>query len=77
MWSQKFLAHLSTRGYRIVITTDTIIPPASQTSVTAAETRMRKANTTAYDDLINSMEEETCFGLVSEAITNDLPEGDA
>ena len=57
--------------------TDMVVPPASQSTVTAAETRMRKANAAAYDDLINSMEEETCFGLVSEAITNDLPEGDA
>ena len=37
----------------------------------------REANEKAYNDLLLSCEEEVCFGAVDEAITEDLPDGDA
>ena len=82
MWNLKFLARARIKGYRKTLVGDAEIPKSDEElDLTDAEGKkksaIRKSNEMAYNDLLLSMEEEVCFGIVAEAVTEDLPEGDS
>jgi hypothetical protein len=82
MWSKKFLARANYRKYKDILTKDGLkVPKWNEDLGDTAEGKkkesLREANQKAYDELILAMYDETCFNLVDEARTDDLPDGDA
>ena len=82
MWSRKFLARARIREYKDILTGAEKPPSANKaidesTDEGKKEKKLRAANERAYNDLLLSCEEEVSFGAVDEALTTNLPDGDA
>ena len=82
MWQKKFEAAAKSRGYRKILDGTIKVPPDSQKpSANKPEEKVlmqvRDLNEKAYSDLILSCEGEISFAIVDEAVTDDLPDGDA
>ena len=82
MWSKKFLVRARTKGYRATLLGKTTVPKANEalagdSDEVRAKRITRKANESAYSDLISSMTEVIGFGVVGSACTEDIPEGSA
>jgi hypothetical protein len=81
MWSKRFLAIARVCGYRNAMLGKSIVPkqldnldPNDATKVTLIAAQ--KANAGGYNELIMSCNKEVSFGIVDEAVTEDLPDGD-
>ena len=82
MWSRKFLARAELKGYQEILEGTKKAPSASlvideSTATGKRLSKLRRANTMAYNDLLMACEDEVSFGAVDEALTKDLPKGDA
>ena len=82
MWNKKFLATSRRRGYRKILEgteavpdDNTVLDPDNDAENVLIQAR--KANERAYSDLLLSMGEEICFGIVDESVSDELPNGDA
>ena len=62
-------------GTEAVPDDNTVLDPDSETDKNLI--LARKANERAYSDLLLSMGEEICFGIVDESVSDELPHGDA
>ena len=82
MWSAQFMARAYVKEYAGILD-GTVKPPSDDfeinigTDIGKLQMKARKANQNAYNELILSMTEEISFGLVDQARTPDLPNGDA
>jgi len=78
MWSRKFMARADAKGYKIVLLGNVEVPKDSDNiGEDQVKANARKLNKVAYNDLLLSCNDEVSFGAVDEAVTNDLPNGDA
>jgi len=82
MWARKFMSVATTRGYRDVLLGKTIVPPQDESldeNVPNDKIKLkgRNANDRAYNDLILACSGEIGFSIVDEAVTEELPDGDA
>ena len=81
MWSIKFSARAHGRGYLDVLKGTTTVPPHSQVLTDSATDKVlkaaRDANLLMYQDIICSCDDPVSFGIVDEAKTEELPDGDA
>ena len=82
MWARKFMSVATTRGYRDVLLGKTIVPPQDETldeNVPNDKIKLkgRNANDKAYNNLILACSGEIGFSIVDEAVTEELPDGDA
>ena len=82
MWNRNFLVTRQWYGYmKILLGTEAV--PSDGIALDEDDEddkrllEARKANERAYSDLLLSMGEEICFGIVDESISNELPNGDA
>jgi len=67
------------RGYKDILI-GTLKKPKASVGVEVDENTLKNwatANELAYNDLLLSCQNEVSFGAVDEAITEDLPDGDA
>lgn len=84
MWSRKMLARATMKGYRLVMEGKEEAPPHDEDLDLIADQKTRQKmnlartkNIMAYNELLLACQDEVCFGVVDEAITEDQPEGDA
>ena len=80
VWSKRFLSAATARGYREILTGKKIkIPKRTKLLMDTdkEEMRLRKANNCAYCDLVLACQGDIGLDLVDEAVTANLPEGDA
>ena len=80
MWSKKFLARARARGYREVMLGKEQVPEhdlvLGSSDADKKKAKARKYNDDGYNELILSCDEEVSFGLVDEAVSDSLPDGD-
>ena len=78
MWSRKFLATSTMKGYRDVLLGKTEVPKLV-TDLTTTEGKLGSlaitANERGYSDLLLSLSDEVCFGIIDDARTEELPDG--
>jgi len=72
MWSKKFLARSRERCYKEVL-----LGTSEEATTDEAKLKLRLSNEKAYTDLLLSCSDEVSFGAVEEAVTDELPDGDA
>ena len=82
MWSKKFLSIANARKYKEILMGSMVAPKANEiidetTDAGALKAEARELNEKAYNDLVLACTGEIGFSIVDEAVTNDLPEGDA
>ena len=82
MWSRKFLARATMKGYKTILTGTQLVPNSTaiideSTATGKLEAQARLKNEQAYNELLMLCMEEVCFGAVDEATTTNLPDGDA
>jgi hypothetical protein len=82
MWSKKFLARATMKRYKKVLLGDMVVPRHDEEldikeSAGLTSFKARVANEEAYNELLLAMEDSVRFGIVEEAIMDDLPDGDA
>ena len=81
MWSNKFLAKASMKGYDIILDGSTIIKDddSSTLSTTQKEAleEAQKLNKRAYNELILACTDKISFSIVKGTKTKLLPKGDA
>ena len=90
IWSRKFLAQASRKGYKKLLTGDEVIPTESQYSLAAGETnieekktvRLWQLNELAFEDILLSINGTTkqgkiAFNLVDNCSTEEQPEGNS
>ena len=82
MWHKKFLARATLKGYKLTLLGKVAVPKHDEElSGSSAEVKRkqnaRKANNMMYSDLLLCMTDEVGFGTVTEATSEDLPDGDA
>ena len=82
MWHKKFLARTNLKGYKSVLLGRINVPKHSEelsgsSDVVKKKIKVRKANNMAYSDLLLCVIDDVSFVIVSEAVTDDLPDGDA
>eukprot|EP00977_Amphora_coffeiformis_P025774 scaffold22134_cov95-Amphora_coffeaeformis.AAC.1 len=84
MWSRKFLARARAKGFKAIMEGTpgtTAVPKYNEVldetqDADKPKIKARKANDDGYNELLLSIEDEVCFGLVDGAVTPDLPDGD-
>ena len=77
MWEEKFLARASHRGYKMVLTEDSVaIPKPDETGLTPEQEKVKKLNEKAYMDLILSMNTDQSGGSVAFNIIKSTKKGD-
>ena len=76
MWEAKYKARARTKGWLNIMDGSVVAPDATATLTAQADIDKRDKNDEGYSDLLLSMNEEISFGLVNEAKTNELPDGD-
>ena len=81
MWSDKFLAKASMKGYDVILDGSIIIkdddPSTLSTTQKEAQEEAKKLNKRAYNELILACTDKISFGIVKGAKTKLLPKGDA
>jgi len=84
VWREKFMARAKRKGYKETLLGKTVVPAESDSLTAADKTKLaaRKANNTAYEDLLLLIDGEqasgrVAFNIVRGAKTGDLPDGDA
>ena len=80
MWSAKFRAKASMRGYLEILDGKIVAPDDSQLEASTVTEAMKKTamlNCKAYNELVLSCVDETCFAIIDEAKTSDHKYGDA
>ena len=77
MWSQKFLARASMKGYDGILEGSVKVKKDGESSYSDKELTARAKNKEAYNDLILSMDGKVCFKIVKTSVTADLPKGSA
>jgi hypothetical protein len=84
VWSKQFLARAHVKGYKKVLLNKEIIAndkdfeEMDMKSDEAKEAqRLRKLNDMAYNDLLLSFSDPTNFGLIKDACTDEMSNGDA
>ena len=83
MWSQKFLAQSSIKGYKDLmlgkerLPTPTFLPSTedADTVQQAIDKKKMSLNRKAYNKLLLCCQDEISFGAVDEAISNKYPDG--
>ena len=82
MWSRKFLARARVKKYKEVLMGTQKVPSHDEdldltTEAGKVKQKARTNNDNAYNDLLLSCADEVSFGAVDEAVTDELPDGDA
>jgi hypothetical protein len=84
VWKEKFIARARRKGYKETLLGKTEVPAELATLEVTDKTKIaaRKANNTAYEDLLLLIDGEqasgrVAFNIVRGAKTTDLPDGDA
>ena len=84
VWREKFIARARRKGYKETLLGKTEVPAESATLEATDKTKIaaRKANNTAYEDLLLLIDGEqasgrVAFNIVRGAKTTNLPDGDA
>jgi transposase InsO family protein len=82
MWQQKFLSYALVKNFKHVLTGETKLKqPDTNTALSEEEVKSNKdfmtANNLAYSTLYMCVKDEVSFGAIFNAMTNELPEGDA
>ena len=78
MWSRKFLATSTMKGYRDVLLGKMEVPkliPDSSTKEGKLQALAVIANERGYSNLLLSLLDEVCFGIIDDAWTEKLPDG--
>ena len=82
VWSGKFMSNARVKGFLKILTgeetpprDDAVLDPSKDSD--KEPLRKRKANSVAYNALVQSMVTATLFQKVANAVTDDNPEGDA
>ena len=80
-WKAQFLSRAKIKGYKDAVQGEIVVPAQSEELNKEAadyveKEQARLKNEQAYNDLILSMTEDVSFGLVDEARSEDLPDGD-
>ena len=81
-WQLKFKATAELKGYADVLGGKDVVPKESDTLDVSTDEgkekmRIRKANKRAYTDLILACHGDLSFKIVANAMTSELPGGDA
>ena len=77
MWSRKFLARADLRGYKGLLLGLEKPPKHDELTTDKEKIKLRAYNKLAYGELLLACQDEVSFGAVDEAITEELPGGDA
>ena len=77
MWSRRFRAKCKVNGTSHILDGKSTVASDDKTNLTAEEVEDRKANDSLYVELLLSCEDPVCFGIVDNAKTTALKEGDA
>lgn len=81
MWSDKFLAKASMKGYDVILDGSTIIKDDEDSTLSEtqreAQEEAQKLIKRAYNELILACTDKISFGIVKGAKTKLLPKGDA
>jgi hypothetical protein len=82
VWSKHFLARAHVKGYKkILLKTEQVPKFDEQLDVTTdagkKKANIRNLNEVAYDDLLLSFSDIVNFSLIHQAVTEELPDGDA
>ena len=72
-WSRRFLARAHVKGYKRIL----MGQESPMFGTVAEKERKLKSNNRAYSDLMLSCTDPVSFSAVDEALTGDLPDGDA
>ena len=78
-WRARYLAKVSTIE-KSVLLGDVEVPPEDEDLDEAADAdriAIRDANKNAYANLLIACEDDVCFNLISTAVSQELPNGDA
>lgn len=88
IWSLKFLAYASVKGYKSILLGNDVIM-SKQTfdaidrntdegkELVATQEKLQKKNVEAYNALVLSLDDEVSLGAVETAITDEFPDGNA
>jgi hypothetical protein len=84
VWSKQFLARAHIKGYKnILLGKDVVVSDKllksldTKSDAGKEEARLRKLNDQAYHDLLLCFKDQVNFGLIEDAVTDDLADGDA
>ena len=84
VWREKFMARAKRKGYKDILLGNTKVPAESETLTSADKVKLaaRKANNTAFEDLLLLIDGEqasgrVAFNIVRGAKTSSLTDGDA
>ena len=82
MWSRQFLAIAGKREYKDVLTGKMKVPAKTDVldptkDADKKKLKARKANDSAYHDLVLANQTAVAFNLIDNAVSTDLPDGDA
>ena len=77
MWSEKFLAKASMRGYDEILDGTTKVEKDSVTTVTKEQEVARQLNKKAYNELVLSAVDSVTSGIIKSAKRTGIKKGDA
>ena len=83
MWNKKHLARARIKKFKEILIGEIEVPKASEDYSGESEAEKKKKdhlktlNDDAYNDLLLSMMDQVCFGLVDNTVTEDYPNGSA
>ena len=76
-WFRTFIARANIRGFKNILTGKVVVPVEMDDDVTAEKEETMRLNDLAYAELMMSCQSDACFGIVDNARSTELPDGDA
>ena len=77
MWSEKFLAKATLKGYEEILEGTILVPTDNVTELTDAQKKSKRLNRLAYNELILSCTDKKSFAIVKAAKTTKYKSGNA
>ena len=72
-WSRTFMAKANIRGFKTILTGKLVVPDEEAEDYD----ELLRLNDLAYAELMMACQTDACFGIIDNARSNEMPDGDA